>query len=58
MGYEAFWWVFVGTVIGYTYAHHVVAAECEKLGRFYVGDKVFHCKKIERKDGKPFDKTE
>ena len=30
-------------------AHSEVARECEKLGAFYVGDKVFECK---RKEGK------
>ena len=33
-------------------AHSEVARECEKLGAFYVGDKVFECK---LKDGKSHD---
>lgn len=47
--YEVFWWLFVGFVAGYAYAHHVVAAECEKLGSFYVGKNVYRCTKIEKK---------
>ena len=34
-------------------AHSEVVRECEKLGAFYVGDKVFECK---RKEGKSHDK--
>lgn len=33
-------------------AHSEVARECEKLGAFYVGDKVFECK---LKEGKSHD---
>ena len=33
----------LGIVFGWMIAHGVVATECEKLGSFYVGDKVFHC---------------
>jgi len=58
MGYEAFWWVFVGTVIGYVIAHNTIANECIRLGRFYVGKNTFHCAKIERNPGKPVDKVE
>ncbi len=34
---------------GWTYAHFIVADECEKLGSFYVGDRVFKCQPLERK---------
>lgn len=34
---------------GWTYAHFIVADECEKLGSFYVGDQVFKCLALERK---------
>lgn len=34
---------------GWIWAHLTVASECEKLGKFYVGSKVFHCTKIEEK---------
>lgn len=30
-------------LIGWILAHNTVATECEKLGSFYVGDKVFKC---------------
>ena len=33
-------------------AHSEIARECEKLGAFYVGNKVFECK---RKEGKSHD---
>ena len=32
-----------GGVVGWVYAHQVVAKECRKLGRFYVGKSVFIC---------------
>lgn len=28
----------------WAWAHGTVATECEKLGAFYVGDKVYECK--------------
>lgn len=40
------------TVLIWSMAHSEVARECEKLGAFYVGDKVFECK---RKEGKSHD---
>lgn len=40
------------TVLIWAMAHSEVARECEKLGAFYVGDKVFECK---RKEGKSHD---
>lgn len=38
----------VGCLCGWLYAHHVVSRECEKLGSFYVGEKVYHCVKVEK----------
>lgn len=40
---------FFGYLAGWVNAHHTVADECEKLGSFYVGSKVFRCVQIERK---------
>lgn len=40
----------VGVSIGWGWAHRTVAQECERLGSFYVGSKVFHCYKIEDKN--------
>ena len=36
------WW-------GLSEAHHVVATECERLGKFFVGKKVCTCTNIEEK---------
>lgn len=33
-------------MFGYARAHHVIATECKKLGKFYVNDEVFECVKI------------
>lgn len=37
IGLIAGWW------LGWGHAHAVVAAECERLGGFFVGNKVFRC---------------
>lgn len=37
----------VGWLFGWLHAHRTVASECEKLGSFYVGDKIYKCTKIE-----------
>jgi len=34
-----------GHSIGWIRAHHTIAHECEKIGQFYVGDKVFVCQR-------------
>ena len=33
----------IGFFFGWLYAHSVIATECRKLGRFYVGKSVFNC---------------
>ena len=33
----------IGFFFGWLYAHSVIATECRKLGRFYVGNSVFNC---------------
>lgn len=33
--------------LGYAIAHHTIKIECERLGKFFVGKKVFHCSEIE-----------
>lgn len=33
--------------VGWLRAHYTVAAECERLGGFYVGSKTFRCVKVE-----------
>lgn len=38
--------VVIGYNIGYVQAHHTVATECERLGKFYVGTRIFECTKI------------
>lgn len=37
----------IGFAIGYIYAHNVVSKECEMLGKFYVGKKIYHCVRVE-----------
>lgn len=37
----------VGYGIGWSNAHYTVATECEKLGSFYVGSRVFKCLNID-----------
>ena len=41
-----YWFVglVAGGIIGHAQAHHEVATECQRLGAFYVGDKIFECK--------------
>ena len=38
--------LFVGYHIGYQQGHVVVSKECERLGKFFVGKKVYECVKI------------
>lgn len=37
----------IGHLCGWVNAHKTVETECEKLGGFYVGKKVFKCVKVE-----------
>lgn len=39
-----------GHTAGWLSAHSTVATECEKLGKFYVGDRIFECTKIADKN--------
>ena len=39
-----------GKWYGWVDAHHAIAKECERLGKFYVGKKVYSCVKIEEKE--------
>ena len=45
---------FIGISLGYAFgwvrAHITVAKECERLGKFFVGKKVFECIKISEID--------
>ena len=41
-----------GVCIGWIWAHNTVANECDRLGSFYVGERVYKCERIEVKDGK------
>jgi len=38
-------------VFSWAYARGAVVEDCEKLGTFYVGEKVFECKIGEKSDG-------
>lgn len=42
--------LFIGHWLGWVRAHYMVKSECEKLGRFFVGDTVFVCTAIEKKE--------
>lgn len=45
----AFWAIIallVGYSIGWTQAHYTVATECDRLGSFFVGKRVFKCTEI------------
>lgn len=41
---------FLGHKFGYIYAHSVIAKECEKLGGFWVGKKVYECVKVHKQE--------
>ncbi|MBL4838389.1 MAG: hypothetical protein JKY34_12515 [Kordiimonadaceae bacterium] len=38
----------IGWLGGWRHAHITVADECERLGKFFVGDTVFECTKIKK----------
>ncbi|MDG9928279.1 MULTISPECIES: hypothetical protein [unclassified Pseudomonas] len=40
----------IGWLCGWWHAHSVVATECQKLGKFYVGDTVYECQAIRAKE--------
>jgi hypothetical protein len=46
-------WILVallgGILLGWISAHETVAAECDRLNGFYVGTKVYECKRMEKK---------
>lgn len=56
MGYQiaiVILFVIIGYQVGWVRAHSTVATECEKLGKFYVGDTVYECTavtKVEKND--------
>lgn len=37
----------VGIMLGWAAAHSTVARECDRLGKFYVGSKVYECKRVD-----------
>lgn len=37
----------IGWGMGWLVAHNVVATECKRLGRFYVGSATYHCTQID-----------
>jgi len=39
--------IMVACYLGYAVAHHTIALECERLGGFFVGKKVYKCMVIE-----------
>ena len=42
--------LFIGYLGGWQQAHTTVAAECTKLGSFYVGNRVFKCTEVTNKE--------
>lgn len=42
--------IIVGAWLGWNTAHVTVAAECERLGGFFVGKKVFKCVEVKNGD--------
>lgn len=44
--------IYLAYKIGWTEAHVMVAKECERLGSFFVGKKVYHCNLIIEKEEK------
>lgn len=49
---------YIGHKFGYVRAHYVVSQECEKLGKFFVGNKIYECVNITSKsaENKPPEK--
>lgn len=45
------WGMIVGAIFGWLLAHDSVSNECQRLRSFYVGEKVYHCVKVEVWDG-------
>jgi hypothetical protein len=50
-GFLAICTLLCGFVFGWVAAHDEVAKECDKLGKFYIGDTVYECKAVSKKDG-------
>ena len=40
--------VLLGVFLGWLFAHAGIARECERLGGFYVGPKIFQCDRVGR----------
>lgn len=40
--------IVIGSLGGWLYAHKVVSDECDRPGRFYVGERVYHCVEVEK----------
>ena len=45
---SAIFFLWIGWVIGWAHAHYTVAGECEKLGGFFVGKKIYKCTSIDK----------
>jgi len=50
-GFIAISTLLCGFAFGWIIAHNEVAKECDKLGKFYVGDTVYECKSVPKKEG-------
>lgn len=40
----------IGYWIGWANAHHTVATECDRLGSFFVGKKVYTCMQVKESE--------
>lgn len=40
-----------GFVVGWVFAHETISKECDRLGSFYVGSKVYQCSRVVSKKG-------
>lgn len=43
----------IGWFCGWVVAHAAIAVDCERLGGFYVGKKVFSCLRIDKEEETP-----
>lgn len=47
---KAISWTLIGLWIGFTWAHVTIGDECDRLGGFFVGKKVFKCVEVKSGD--------
>lgn len=40
----------IGFYLGWAVAHMTIATECKRLGGFFVGKEIFHCRQIDKRE--------